>query len=42
MPREMFDERPRVVGFEKIAGTRILETWFQGNKVYAAATAPPR
>lgn len=27
---------------EKIAGTRILETWFQGNKVYAAATAPPR
>jgi len=23
-------------------GTRILETWFQGNKVYAAATAPPR
>ena len=23
-------------------GARILETWFQGNKVYAAATEPPR
>jgi len=27
---------------EKIAGTRVLETWFQGKRVYTAAQTPPR
>lgn len=26
---------------EEIAGTRVLETWFQGKKVYTAAATPP-
>ena len=27
---------------DEIAGTRVLETWFQGRKVYTAADTPPR
>jgi predicted amidohydrolase YtcJ len=27
---------------DKIADTRVLETWFQGKKVYTAAQTPPR